>query len=158
MIQRIQTVYLGLAIILLSIVSFGADIVSFTNETSRFTFSTFGITEYSIEGGKVMGTQTFPLIISTVGLIMLCFICIMAYKNINRQFRLGRTVFGVYFLAVVGMLLLTFFGDKIIGSTTNAREMGLGFILFISGFPFTFLANTGIKRDKRTLDSLNRLR
>jgi len=36
--------------------------------------------------------------------------------------------------------------------------MGLGFILFVAGFPFTFLANTGIKRDRNLLKSLDRLR
>ena len=38
------------------------------------------------------------------------------------------------------------------------RELGLGFFLFVLGFPFCFLAQLGIKRDKKLLDSLNRLR
>ncbi|MCH2224072.1 MAG: DUF4293 domain-containing protein [Crocinitomicaceae bacterium] len=158
MIQRIQTVYLAIAIILLSIVTFGVEIVSFTNDTSRFTFSSYGITEYPIDSETVVSHHTFPIFISTIGLIMLCFICIMSYKNLKRQYKLGRTIFGLYFLFVVGIILLTIMGDKLIGTETSAREMGVGFILFVAGFPFTFLANTGIKRDKRLLSSLDRLR
>lgn len=158
MIQRIQTVYLAIAIILLSIVTFGAEIVSFTNDTTRFTFSSYGITEYPIDAETVVSHRTFPIMISTIGLIMLCFICIMAYKNLKRQYKLGRTIFGLYFLLVVGMTLLAVFGDSFIGVETTGREMGVGFMLFMAGFPFTFLANTGIKRDKRLLASLDRLR
>ena len=47
---------------------------------------------------------------------------------------------------------------KLLDEETASREMGLGFLLFVVGFPFTFLANTGIKRDKKLLDSLDRLR
>ncbi len=76
----------------------------------------------------------------------------------NRQFKLGRMVFGIYFLMLVSVILLSSFGDYLIDTETTSREMGLGFILFVAGFPFTFLANTGIKRDKQLLESLDRLR
>jgi len=56
------------------------------------------------------------------------------------------------------MILLATFGSKMIGKEDMIREMGLGFFLFVAGFPFTFLANIGIKRDKQLLDSLDRLR
>ena len=49
-------------------------------------------------------------------------------------------------------------GDSMISVETTKREMGLGYLLFLCGFPFTFLANIGIKRDKNLLDSLDRLR
>ncbi|MGB1518015.1 MAG: hypothetical protein ACPG8K_02815 [Crocinitomicaceae bacterium] len=46
--------------------------------------------------------------------------------------------------------------DRFAESVT--RELGIGFLLFVLGFPFIFLANVAIKRDKKLLDSLNRLR
>lgn len=158
MIQRVQTIYLTIAIILLSIVTIGSDLFSFINETSRFTFNTFGITEYSIEAGKVVGTSSFPFYLGTIALVLLSFICLMSYKNVKRQYKLGRMVFGLYFLMLVSIILLTIFGDALIDIETNSRELGVGFIIFVVGFPFTFLANTGIKRDKNLLDSLDRLR
>ena len=38
------------------------------------------------------------------------------------------------------------------------QELGLGYIFFIAGLPFSFLALIGVKKDKNLLDSLNRLR
>ena len=158
MIQRIQTVYLAITIVLLSFVMFGTTLFSFINETTRYTFSSYGITAYSIETNDVLSTTNFPFYIGAGTLILLSFLCIMSYKSLNRQFKLGRMVFGIYFLMLVSVIVLTMVGDKLIDAETTSREMGLGFFLFVCGFPFTFLANTGIKRDKKLLESLDRLR
>ncbi len=158
MIQRVQTIYLSIAIILLSIVTFGTTLFSFVNDAHRYSFSSYGITKYSVSNGELLETTSFPFFAGTISLILLCFLTIMSYKNVNRQFKLGRMVFGIYFLMLVSVLLLSYFGDALIESETETREMGLGFILFVAGFPFTFLANTGIKRDKQLLASLDRLR
>ena len=82
----------------------------------------------------------------------------MSYKNINRQFKLGRLVFFIYFLSLLSIFLLSVFGDRLLDVSSSSREMGVGYYLFIAGFPFSFLANIGIKRDKKLLDSLDRLR
>ena len=158
MIQRIQTLYLTIAIIFLSLVTFGSTLFSFLNETSRFVFSTYGITEYSLDNEAVKGTSDFPFYLGTGALILLCFLCIMSYKKLKRQFKLGRLIFGLYFLMLIVVILLSIFGDQLIDVETATRENGLGLFLFIAGFPFTFLANTGIKRDKQLIDSLERLR
>ena len=158
MIQRVQTLYLAIAIILLSFVTFGSTLFSFLNETSRFSFGSYGIVEYSLENDAIVGTTSFPFFIGTIALILLCFLCIMSYKNLQRQFKLGRMIFGIYFLMLVVVVLLSYFGDAMLDAKTTSREMGLGFLLFVAGFPFTFLANTGIKRDKELLSSLDRLR
>jgi hypothetical protein len=158
MIQRIQSVYLAIVIVLLSVVTIGTELFSFTNATSRFAFSSYGITEFSIETGKAIDKQFFPMFIGLIALVLLVFLCLMSYKNLDRQQLLGRMVFYLYFMALIGMLALTNLGGNLLDVKTTGREMGLGFILFIIGFPFTFLANIGIRRDKKLLDSLNRLR
>ena len=158
MIQRIQTVYLAIAIILLSISTIGIEFFSFIAKESRFAFSSYGITEYSLKGENVLSTQTFPMFIGTIALVLLSFLCLMSYKNLARQHKLGRMVFYIYFLAVVSMVLLAAFGDMMIDQETFSRELGIGFILFVAGFPFIFLANAAIRRDKKLLESLDRLR
>jgi len=82
----------------------------------------------------------------------------MAYKNVNRQFKLGRSIFYIYFLSLIAVILLSVYGGSLLDVKTTSREMGLGYWLFIAGFPFSFLANVGIKKDKKLLDSLDRLR
>lgn len=157
MIQRVQTLYLGIAMILLTIVTIGTELFSMSNGDIRYTFSSFGVTKYAADG-KVLEQNSMPLFIGFIALILLMFICIMSYKQLARQFKLGRTVFYLYFLFVVGLLVLTFTGENFIDGEGFKRELGVGFYLLIAGFPFTFLANTGIKRDKNLLDSLDRLR
>ncbi|NVK63857.1 MAG: DUF4293 family protein [Flavobacteriales bacterium] len=157
--QRVQTVYLGIAIILLGIVSAGVTLFSFVGKANRYVVNSFGITTENAQTGEAIEQQMMPMMVGTIALALLCFLAIMSYKNIERQFKLGRTIFFLYFVSVVGVILLSFFGDALIDDPAGVRrELGLGFYLFVAGLPFTFLANVGIKRDKRTLDSLNRLR
>lgn len=156
--QRVQTLYLGIAIILLGIVTAGTTLFTFVGESSRYTVNAFGITTYDSVTEKALEHQTMPMMVGTIALALLCFLCIMSYKNLNRQFKLGRMIFLLYFVSVVGIILLSFFGDRLIDEGEVTRQLGLGFYLFVAGFPFSFLANVGIKRDKRLLDSLDRLR
>lgn len=158
MIQRVQSIYLGLIIILLSIVAVGSPLFSFVNESSRYTFNSWGITEFSVKDGHILSTQSFPIFIGLIALVLLTFLCLMAYKKVNRQFKLGRTVFFMYFLSLVTIFVLSIWGGSLLDVKTTSREMGMGYWLFIVGFPFSFLANIGIKRDKKLLDSLDRLR
>ena len=158
MIQRVQTIYFVLAIILLSVLTFGVTIFSFVSKTSRFNFNAFGIVETDVKSGEQISYESFPLYIGTIALTLLCFVAIMAYKSLARQFKLGRTIFGLYFLSVIGIILISMYGQGLVGTPTVGRELGAGFYCLIAGFPFTFLANIGIKRDKRLLESLDRLR
>jgi ABC-type glucose/galactose transport system permease subunit len=158
MIQRVQSIYLAITIILLSIVTVGPIFFSFVNETSVFSFSSYGIVHYAKETGDIISTTSFPLFIGTIALTLLSFICLMSYKNLSRQFKLGRVVFFLYLISLVSIILMAYLGPKMLEEETTSRELGLGFILFVCGFPFTFLANTGIKRDKKLLESLDRLR
>jgi len=156
--QRVQTLYLGITIILLGVVSSGITLFSFVGESNRYTVNSFGITTTDLQSGQALEHQNMPMMIGTIALALLCFVCIMSFKNLKRQFKLGRTIFGLYFVSVIGIILLSFFGDSLIGEEGMKRELSVGFYLLIAGFPFTFLANVGIKRDKRLLDSLDRLR
>lgn len=158
MIQRVQTLYLAIMVVLLSFVTFGSTLFSFVNETSRFEFSSYGIVEYAKSDGHILSTENFPFFIGTSALILLGFLALMSFKNLDRQFKLGRMVFFIYFAMLISVIVLATFGDAMLDVETDRREMGLGFFLFVAGFPFSFLANTGIKRDKKLLDSLDRLR
>lgn len=159
MIQRIQTVYLILVILFLGGTLFSSEIFSFLSEDARYIVSAYGVSEYNKEGTEfITSAVTMPLYIGFIAMILIAFITIMSYKNLKRQFKLGRTLFGLYFITLLSILAFNLFGDKMLVATITSKELGLGFFLFVVGFPFTFLANTGIKRDKALLSSLDRLR
>ncbi len=158
MIQRVQTLYLAISIALLAAVTFGTNIVSFLSEGYYHDFSSYGIVIRDASTNQLMQFSSLPFYLFPILLILLGFMTIMSYKNINRQLRLARLNFFLYFILLIATLIFCMAGDSFLGLKNASREMGLGFILLTVGFPFTFLANIGIKRDKKLLDSLNRLR
>jgi amino acid transporter len=160
MIQRIQTVYLAIAMVLLSIVAVGSEVFRFVGETVFFKFNSFGIERFQVAfpNGKSEMVNSSPLYLSLIMLVMFLFVALMGYKNLKRQLKLVRVAFYVYLLLVVGLLIFSFVGLTSYTPEPLKRELGLGFFLFIAGLPFVFLANISIKRDKKLIDSLNRLR
>jgi cell division protein FtsW (lipid II flippase) len=128
------------------------------NERSRFEFNSYGIVEYTKSDRHIVSTENFPFFIGTIALILIGFLTLMSYKKLDRQFKLGRMTFYIYFVMLISVITLAIFGGSILSVDTGRREMGIGFFLFVAGFPFSFLSNTGIKRDKKLLESLDRLR
>ncbi len=156
MIQRIQSVYLAISMILLLIVSSGMTIFSFAAESITYIFSVFGWTAVDAEE-NVINHEGYPFYIISGLLVLLIFWCIMSYKKLDLQLKMGRGILVLYLLSIIALLFLMMTGaDRFTESVT--RELSIGFLLFVLGFPFIFLANVAIKRDKKLLDSLNRLR
>lgn len=160
MIQRIQTVYLAIAMILLSIVATGSEVFRFVGEKVYYKFNSFGIERFqnAFPNGKSEIINSYPMYISLILLVMFLFVTLMAYKNLKRQLKLVRTAFYIYLLMVIGLVVFSSVGLDSLTIEPLKRELGLGFFLFIAGLPFVFLANLSIKRDKKLIDSLNRLR
>lgn len=157
MFQRLQSYYLIIVILCLSATAVGTELFRFVSEDSiYFVFNSWGITKFGSDQ-LVLETKTVPAFIGLISLALFAFICLMSYKNIHRQFRLGRILFYLYFVSVVTVYFLPMFGKSFIDEPNLTREMGMGYWIFIAGFPFSFLANTAIKRDKNLLDSLKRL-
>lgn len=155
MIQRVQTYYLALIIIIQAIAVSGSNFFVFKSDTETVTFNAWGTVKMS-EGNQSDST-TIPVFIGCIALALLAYLCIMSYKNIERQFRLGRTIFYLYFVSVLSLYFMTILGDSIVGIENADREMEMAYWVFIIGFPFSFLANIAIKRDKKIYDSLKRL-
>lgn len=132
------------------------DFFTFKTDDASYEFNSWGISKFSVEG-KLLDTTTIPVFIGFISLGLIAFLTIMSYKNLDRQMKLGRTLFYLYFLSVLAVYVMSLFGEEMIGIKESTREMGLAYWLFIVGFPLSFLANTNIKRDKRLLDSLKRL-
>ena len=159
MIQRIQTVYYIISMIFLGFLLSGMELLRFVSKDSYYAFNIHGITEHFTDSKlAAVETKSIPLYISVIGLILLEFVVIMSYKNLNRQFQLARSIFFLYLLILVAFIVFATIGYSPSKSIETTRELGLGFIFLVLGFPFAFLGQIAIKRDKKLLDSLNRLR
>lgn len=158
MIQRIQTVYFLLTFICLGVASFGTETFTYLSETMRYKIDAFGVTQTAQTDGSFVDHDGFPGYLIGIGLMLLTVVSIVSFKNLKRQHRFGRMLFYTYFIVLTSLILMINFGSSRIASDITGREMGLGFFFLVIGFPFVFLANKGINRDIKLLDSLNRLR
>lgn len=158
MIQRIQTLYLIIAMTFLAIVTSGSTIFRYVTEKTVYKFNSFGFNGYDKVTDELTELNGYPMYVSTISLILLAFLAMMSYKNLGRQLKLARMTFYIYLMLTIGMVVFSFIGGDAFLDVPFKRELGSGYLLFVAGLPFTFLANIAIKRDKSLIESLNRLR
>ena len=156
MIQRVQTIYLFLAIICLGSTCLGLEFFRFVQPNEAFSFSVFGIE--SLKEASSSMFKSIPIYLSVIGLCLFLFMTLMSYKNLKRQLKWARSCTFLYALFVSASIVFYYTGGGFITVGEYVRELGLGYALLIAGFPFCFLAQLGIKKDKKLLDSLDRLR
>ena len=156
MIQRIQTIYLFLAIICLGSTCIGLEFYRFVQPNEAFTFSVFGIE--SVKGDASTIHKSIPIYLSVIGFCLFLFMTLMSYKNLKRQLKWARSCTFLYALFVMASIVFYYVGGGFLTGGAYTRELGFGYALLIAGFPFCFLAQLGIKKDKKLLDSLDRLR
>jgi hypothetical protein len=145
MIQRIQTVYLIIAIVLVALPLSGLEILSYTIKEQNVSKSVYSF--HLLEKNELEPSYYYLV---NILLSLFGFYVIMSYKNLKKQLMLCRVFMGLIFFACCMPLILA------IGR--SALVPGLGFYLFLSSIIFVLLAIRGINKDKKLLDSLNRLR
>ena len=160
MIQRIQSIYYILAMICLSLLLSGMEIFRFVGSKTYYVFSAFGLESGNVNDpqGNLQPLSKMPFFLTLISFILFIFIALMGYKNLTRQFKLARTIFFIYLLLIVSLVIFAIMGGGMLSADETKRELFLCFFFFVLGFPFGFLAQLGNKRDKKLLDSLNRLR
>ena len=160
MIQRVQTLYYAITMILLAILLSGMEFFRFVGEKTVYVFSVYGIQTGKVgeENGSLESASSMPFFLTVISFILFIFITLMGYKNLNRQFKLARGIFFIYLILLIAVIVFAVIGGGVLSNEPTKRELGIGFLFFVLGFPFSFLAQLGIKRDKKLLDSLNRLR
>ena len=159
MLQRIQTIYILILIVLLFIAPF-------------FSFTQFNLEEGNIlflaTGMKgnitILDSFVFPNYVITGYLVSVSFSILMLvnYKKRSRQMRYGKLLYLIISITLCYMLIESYNLKNLIDSLENVVFVGqtfhIGFFLLVSSFPFLFLANRSIKKDEDLVKSLDRLR
>jgi hypothetical protein len=152
MIQRIQTVYFLIAALLVATTLFGTDLFSFDQVDHVHA------TAYRLSG--INGTKVDFWMLSLVQVIFALMI-IFSFKMRHRQIFLGWILLLLNLLSsawiVLGANVRSTECDKCPGAATNLA-FGIVFYLHAAAFIFVFLGIRGVRKDKKTIDSLNRLR
>jgi hypothetical protein len=160
MIQRIQTIYFIIVTLLLVALLSGVEIFGFPTAKGYLSYSVFGIQEFKSADaatlGKAQNFQRSVLFYFVIGLVLFTYYVMMSYKNLKKQFKLARLVFGFYFIGLVIILVLGSIG--LIAPKAIGIQLGLGYYLCVVGLPFSYFALKGVQKDKEILESLDRLR
>ncbi len=141
MIQRIQTLYWSVAILLVIVV-----------------FLISNVIEFQIKGEVSSVKSSFIFIVLSLIFILGAVLSILNFKKIKKQLQFAKlSIIFSLFLAVY-LFLIKFLGHNIYGFEKSTIKLDVGFYLILFTLPLSFLAYSGVKRDKNLLDSLDRLR
>ncbi len=164
MIQRIQTIYLLLAVIAVGF-TFFFDLCQYSLEGSerRFVMDLFSVHEMSENAsGEAVATPAYRIwTLLLLGLLELDLIAAIAlFKQRRKQLRL---VHFSYLLEASSIVLLFFsMEDTVqmlpIESGTVITSYGIGWLMPTAALAFSFLAARGIKKDEELVRSVDRLR
>ena len=148
-IQRIQSVYLLIAVILMGVFAF-FPALSFQIGDNEFVYG-------ALEAGKIGALHIDPLMLTLVVLIaLLAFIDIFLYKNLQRQ----MTVCFVDIIIGIAMLIAVGVQAYMLSSKHDAVALVWQWWLLLPVFAIIFLmmAHRAMSRDKKMLRDSDRLR
>lgn len=154
MIQRIQSVYFLIATILVSIPLFGVKLIELTHDEKVINVTAFG-NEYTLKPEVDFKVYFAQMLVVAILLIW----AIFSFKNRKRQITLSwfALVLHVSTAAYIGTMA---YGESL--SCTMCQKTSfvpqIGFYLFTAASIFIFLGNRSVHKDKKLVDSLNRLR
>ena len=153
MIQRIQSVYL-LIVLVLGICLFLVPFSKFINNDIIYTLNIYGLEQTSAQG-KSLVFNTIPIIITSVIFIILTFLSIFKYKNRKLQIKIGKVNIVLQLLLISLIILYSFQSSK----TTEADIIfRFGSIIPIINIILILLVNKAISKDEELRKSANRIR
>ncbi len=147
MLQRIQTLFLSGAIVLIGLMSL-------------WPLATIAEVDYTIFGGGFTASQNLlPFPMSFIGYLIMAtlLVTIFLFKDRKRQLLLGRMSY-VLILAYIVVASISLEGVISGLSDRNAVSYGISLFLPLLALGLIHLANRGIKRDEELVRSLDRLR
>jgi hypothetical protein len=158
MLQRIQTLYLGIVAIA-CILLFFFPLANYYNELQgNYKFFIYGIRSMDPEP-KVLFSQffTIPLIFMVVASFIFTVSTIFLFKNRPLQIRL--CAFNMLTNIVLVMVIFFFYATKIKTMTLTEPEYNYtGMVLPLVSVLFLIFANKAIRRDEALVKSADRLR
>ena len=160
MIQRIQTVYLLLAVIVLVYFSAGATIVSFEgNDISYLLRSNQLITQTA--GDELADSSAKYFFIGSILLTLWTVFVVISFRNLKKQLSYARIGAFLYLAFLLVIVLTYFIGNSLTQNPTvleHQSHFELGTYLLALGYIFYLLGIYGIKKDKKLIDSVDRIR
>ena len=157
MLQRIQSLYWLGAIICLSFINFGVSLLNFNGKDFHFEFSMFGWKKMDASN-KIIGKNDMYFYIATILIFTFIVQAIFSFKSLKRQMKLANLIIYLHALVILFLVSLFVFGKQMFGLEYETTEVSFGFYALFLSLIFSFLASQGVKKDKKLLDSVDRIR
>ncbi len=157
MIQRIQTVYLAIAAIALTI-AFFFPVISYINE-GQIWLEVYlkGFQDNSSPLTGLNNLILIPLQLITLIVILMAAATIFLYKNRKLQMRLARL--GIVLILVVVALIFFYVGNTLAKATSTVPDFNhTGIYLILVSLLMFVLANRSIQKDDQLVRAADRLR
>ena len=157
MIQRIQTIFLGL-VILLGVAAFFLPIMSFTADGFTYTmnlYKTVAADDLTNVISKNMGVGALQGIVQLVALI-----AIFLFKNRSLQIKIGKLIILLIAFQIAAVVMYSDTVKTLMGINPEdiAVGFGLGAIIPVLSLVCAYLAVHFIKKDDKLVRSADRLR
>lgn len=156
MIQRVQSIYIILSIV----VVFIATLFPFGSYEIGDQVISFGAFGWESENNLLISNypkvfSNYPYFIGYLFTISLSIFTLLKYKNRKSQLSLGKANYFVLLITIIYMFLSVTLPEEIVSEDPT---YGIGLYLMVSAIPLIFLANRGVKNDEKLIKSLDRLR
>lgn len=159
MLQRIQTIYLFVVITMLIIASFFGSFFEYVTDEALYEFNGSGIFKLTLDGKTIIEQTTIPIFILTLAIALFASYVMFSYKRLGFQLKLSRILAIVYILLVIGIVVWYYLiSPNQVNGNVVSSSYSMAFFVIAIGLPFTEFAFSNIRKDKKKIDSLNRLR
>lgn len=152
MIQRIQTIYLALAAVLVGL-TFAFPFATYLLPEGEVVFSAYGVSENSSEVSTF-----FPYYITLALSMGLIVFSMLQYKKRKLQITIGRFIYLLLIVTIAFMFIDFPSLTTQFNVTNDAVGMGIGMFMPVAALPLVFMGNRNIRKDEALVKSLDRLR
>jgi hypothetical protein len=154
MIQRLQTLYLLIADVLIAIMFFVPFTQMYGNGGKLFLFYLSGITGEGTDQGEIM-QKSWPLLILTCLILVLLTLVIFLYKNRKLQIKICYLTI-VLLLGLLSSIYFTIWKCNSLLGGDYSLKISFSFPLIAT--LLVFLAIRGIAKDDKLVKSIHRIR
>lgn len=154
MLQRIQTVYFLLALICVSISMFNLDLYSVQMENGEnfFTVRAFGIINKS--GTTQPGTFWIYCAVAVLAVLT----TLLSYKDRAKQLLLSKLSLAIVSLSGIWFIISGIITSSNISIVETHYFPGIATYAYLAAVPFLVLGLLGVRKDKKLIDSIDRIR
>ncbi|MBN2212865.1 MAG: DUF4293 domain-containing protein [Bacteroidales bacterium] len=155
MIQRAQSVYLFLVVVLMSLFIIFPNTVLFNDENVTFKFYSYGLKKM-MDGDSQQHMSTLPVLILAIVISIINLYNIFLFNNRTMQMRL--CVYNILLMIGLLLLLLYYFRFAYKAYNITAHHFKIIAVLPVLCIVLNIMAFSGIRRDELLVKTYERLR